>query len=51
MLNMVYVTVERPSVRPSVCRVDRWPAGLLLSALRAGDIDHQLQAHLAATAP
>ena len=39
----VYETVERPSVRPSVCPIDRqqqrWLAGLLLSALRAGDID------------
>jgi len=39
----VYVTVGCPSTRPSVCPVDRQqqrrPAGLLLSALRAGDID------------
>jgi len=44
----VYVTVERPSVCPSVFRMDqqqqRRAAGLLLSALQAGDIDRQLRA-------
>ena len=49
---MVYVRAGcasvRPSVRPSVCPVDqqqqRRSAGLLLSALRVGDIDQQLRA-------
>jgi len=40
---MIYVTVGCPSVRPSVCPVGRQqqqrPAGLLLSALHAEDID------------
>jgi len=46
----VYVTVECPSVLPSVCPVDRQQqrraAGLLLSALRARDrpIDRWLRA-------
>jgi len=46
MQSRVYVTVGRPSVRPSVCPVDRQQkrraAGLLLSAVQAGvsiDID------------
>jgi len=47
----VYVTVERPSlcpsVRPAVCSINRHqqrrPAGLVLSTLRAGDIDRQLR--------
>jgi len=46
--NRVYETVERRSFCPSVCPIDllqqRWPAGLLLSALRAEDIDGQRRA-------
>jgi len=41
------VTVGTPSVYLSVCPIDRHqqrrPAGLLLSALLAGDIDRQLR--------
>jgi len=48
MQSRVSVAVERPSVCPSVCHSDRqqqrWLVGLLLSALRVGDIDRQLQA-------
>ena len=57
-------SMKRSSVRLSVCPIDqqqqRWPAGLLLSALRARDIDRQrlrrwrrvpLQARSAAAAP
>ena len=40
--------VERPSVRLSVCPIDgqqqRRAAGLLLSSLRAGDINRHLRA-------
>ena len=40
MLNKVHITVGCPSVRPSVCPIDRHqqrlPAGLLLSAQRQG---------------
>jgi len=47
MRSRVYVTVGRPSVRLSVCPVDRQQlrrsAGLLLSATQAGYIDRQLQ--------
>jgi len=39
----MYVMVERPSIRPYVCPIDRQQqrrsSGLLLSALRAGYID------------
>jgi len=47
MRSSVYETVERPSVRPSVCPVDRQLqqrplAGLLLSALLTGDIGRAL---------
>jgi len=45
MRSGIYVTVERPAVCHSVCPIDRqqqrWPAGLLLSAVRARDIDRQ----------
>jgi len=45
MQRMVCETVERQSVRPSVCPVDRQQqrraVGLLLSAMRTGDIDRQ----------
>jgi len=52
MRSRVYVTVGRPSVRPSVrlsvCPIVRQPvrrvAGLLLSAVRAGDVDRQRRA-------
>ena len=52
MRSGVYETVEcpsvRPSIHPSVCPIDRqqqrWPASLLLSAQRAGNIDRQLRA-------
>ena len=44
----VYVTAECPSVRPSVCPIDRQqqqrPAGLLLSGLRAAGAVQQAQA-------
>jgi len=47
MRSWFYETVERLSVRPSVCPVDqqqqRRAAGLLLSAPRAGNIDRQLR--------
>jgi len=45
MRSRVYVTVVRPSVRLSpIDRLQqRQPASLLLSALRAGDLDRQLQ--------
>ena len=46
MRSRVYETVERPSVRPSICPIDRLQqrraTGLLLSARRAGDIDRLL---------
>jgi len=45
MRSRIYVTVNRPSVCPSVCPVDRQQqrdaAGLLLSVQLAGDIDRQ----------
>ena len=48
MRRKTYVTVGTPSVYLSVCPIDRHqqrrPAGLLLSALLAGDIDRQLRA-------
>jgi len=48
MRSKIYGTVESPSVRLSVSPIDSisgGPAGLLLSAVRAGDIDRQLQEH------
>ena len=39
----VHVTVERPSVYPIDRQLQRRAVGLLLSALRAGDIDRQLR--------
>jgi len=48
MRTMVYITAGCPSVRPSVCPIDRQQqrrvGGLLLIALRAGDFDRQLPA-------
>jgi len=44
MLSRVYLTVERPSVCPINQQQRRRPAGLLLSALRAEDIDQLLRA-------
>jgi len=47
-MSMVCAMVQRSSVRPSICPIgrqrQRLPAGLLLSAMRAGDIDRQLRA-------
>ena len=44
----VCVTTGRPSVCPFVCPIDRQqqrrPAGLLLNAMRAGDVDRQRRA-------
>jgi len=48
MRSRVYVTVGRPSVRPSFCPVDRQlqrqSTGLLLSTLLAGDISRPISA-------
>jgi len=45
MRSRVYETDERPSLRPSVCPIDRQQqlraVGLLLSAPRPADIDRQ----------
>jgi len=38
----MYVTADPTSVCPVDRQQQRWSAGLLLSALRAGDIDRQL---------
>jgi len=54
MWRRVFETVARPSVRPSVCPIDRsqqrLAAGLLLSAWRTGDVDRLLHGAPAAGA-
>ena len=44
MRNGAYETVERPSLSPIDQQQQQWPAGLLLSALLAGDIDRPRRA-------
>ena len=48
MRSRIYETVQRPSIRPSVCPIDRQQqrraASLQLSTLWAGDIDRQRRA-------
>jgi len=48
MRSRTHEKAERPSVRPSVCPIDRQQqrhaASLLLSAVRAGDIERQQRA-------
>jgi len=48
MRSRIYEAIERPSVCPSVCPIirpqQRRAAGLLLSAVRTGNIDRQRRA-------